>query len=45
MLFRSNHVITSRGMGTAIDFALVIAGIFCGRDKAEEMARAVVYKD
>ena len=41
----SNHVITSRGMGTAIDFALVIAGIFCGRDKAEEMARAVVYKD
>lgn len=39
----SDHVVTSRGMGTAIDFALAIAGIFCGREKAAEMAEAVVY--
>lgn len=40
----SDHVVTSRGMGTAIDFALAIAGIFCGRDKAEEMAGTIVYR-
>lgn len=39
----SGHVVTSRGMGTALDFALAIAGIFCGNEKAEEMAEAVVY--
>lgn len=38
------HVITSRGMGTAIDFGLAIAGIFCGQDKADEMAKAIVYQ-
>ena len=40
----SDHVITSRGMGTAIDFALAIAGVFCGREKAEETAEAGVYR-
>lgn len=40
----SDHVITSRGMGTAIDFALAIAEVFCGREKAAEMAEAVVYR-
>ena len=39
----SGHVITSRGMGTALDFALAIIGIFCGNKKAEEMGKAVVY--
>ena len=38
------HVITSRGMGTAIPFGLAIAGIFCGQEKAEEMAHTIVYK-
>ncbi len=38
------NVITSRGMGTAIAFGLAIAGIFCGEDKAEEMAKAICYK-
>ncbi len=41
----SDHVITSRGMGTAIDFALAIAGVFCGREKADEMAGAIVYRN
>ena len=40
----SENVITSCGMGTAVDFALAIAGIFCGREKAEEMARTIVYR-
>lgn len=39
----SDHVVTSRGMGTAIDFALAIAGIFCGEEKAKAMAETIVY--
>lgn len=39
----SDHVITSRGMGTAIDFALAIVEVFCGREKAQDLAAAVVY--
>lgn len=40
----SDHVITSRGMGTAIDFALAIAGVLDTPQKAEEIAQAIVYK-
>ncbi|MCM1193237.1 MAG: DJ-1/PfpI family protein [Butyrivibrio sp.] len=40
----SDNVITSRGMGTAIDFGLAILGIFCGAEKAEELARGIVYR-
>lgn len=40
----SDHVVTSRGMGTAVDFALAIAGIFCGVPKAQELAEAIVYR-
>ncbi|MBR1476683.1 MAG: DJ-1/PfpI family protein [Lachnospiraceae bacterium] len=39
----SDNVITSRGMGTAIDFALDITEIFCGTQKAKELSKAVVY--
>lgn len=38
------NVITSRGMGTAIDFGLAVAGIFCGREKAEALAEGIVYR-
>ncbi len=38
------HVVTSRGMGTATDFGLAIAGIFCGEEKAEAIKKQVVYK-
>lgn len=39
----SDSVVTSRGMGTAIDFGLAIAGIFCGEERAEELAKSIVY--
>lgn len=39
----SDNVITSRGMGTAVNFALAIAGILCGSDKADEMAKTIVF--
>lgn len=40
----SDHVITSRGMGTAIEFALAIVGVFCGQEKADEMAASIIYR-
>lgn len=40
----SGHVTTSRGLGTAIPFALSIVERFCGSEKAEELAKSVVYK-
>lgn len=41
----SDHVITSRGMGTAIDFGLAIAGVLCGQEEAEKLAQTIVYKE
>ena len=40
----SDNVITSRGMGTAIDFGLAIAEVFCGKEVAEDMAKAIIYR-
>lgn len=37
-------VITSRGVGTAIPFALAIVEYYLGEEKARELARAVVYR-
>ncbi len=39
----SDNVITSRGMGTSIPFALAIVSVFCGEDAAEEMAKTIIY--
>lgn len=40
----SGHVITSRGMGCAIDFSLAITECLCGQEKADSLARAIVYR-
>jgi len=37
------NVVTSRGMGTAIDFGLAVAGLFVGKEKAAELAKGIVY--
>ena len=39
----SDHVITSRGMGCAIDFGLAIVERFCGKAKAGELAGGIIY--
>ncbi len=41
----SEKVITSRGMGTAIQFGLAIASVFCGVEAAEEMAKTICFKN
>ncbi len=40
----SEHVITSRGMGCAIDFALAIVERFCGKETAENLAKGIIYR-
>lgn len=40
----ADHILTSRGMGTAIDFGLQIIAKFQGKDAAEKMAKKIVYK-
>ena len=38
------NVVTSRGMGTAIDFGLAVAGLFVEQEKVNELAKGIVYK-
>jgi 4-methyl-5(b-hydroxyethyl)-thiazole monophosphate biosynthesis len=37
------NVTTSRGLGTAIDFALSLIGQLAGMEKAHEIAESIVY--
>lgn len=39
----SDNVITSRGMGTAIDFGLAISSVFVGKEKAAQTAEKFIY--
>lgn len=40
----SDHITTSRGLGTSILFALAIVERYCGKDTASELAKKVVYR-
>lgn len=40
----SDNVITSRGMGCAIDFSLKIVEVLCSEEKALELSKAIIYK-
>lgn len=40
----SEHVTTSRGLGTAIPFALAIVERFCGSTKAAKLSEGVIYQ-
>lgn len=41
---QDGHIITGRGMGAAIEFALKLTSVLCGEAKAEEIAGAIVYE-
>ncbi len=41
---QDEHVITSRGMGTALDFSLAIVALFCGEEVANQKANSILYK-
>jgi 4-methyl-5(b-hydroxyethyl)-thiazole monophosphate biosynthesis len=38
------HILTSRGMGTAMAFGLAIVERFCGKETADELGKKVVYR-
>ena len=38
------HITTGRGLGAAIPFALRLAGLLCGKEKAEEVRKSIVYE-
>lgn len=40
---RCGHVITGRSMGSAIEFGLLLIETLLGKDKAEEIAKQIVY--
>lgn len=41
---QDGHIITSRGVGTAIDLALALIELLDSREKADEIAASVVYE-
>ena len=38
------NIVTSRGVGTAIDFALKLIEVLVGKDKSNEIAESIVYE-
>ena len=44
-VMKSGTIITSRGLGTAIPFALEIVAALLGQEKADALARSIVYTE
>jgi 4-methyl-5(b-hydroxyethyl)-thiazole monophosphate biosynthesis len=42
---QDGHIITSRGPGTAMEFALKLVEVLCGREKVTELKEALVTKE
>lgn len=42
---QDGHIITSRGSGTALEFALKLVEVLCGREKVAELQEALVMKE
>lgn len=42
---RDGNIITSRGMGTAIDFGLAIVEYLMGEEKAQELGKGIIYSE
>jgi 4-methyl-5(b-hydroxyethyl)-thiazole monophosphate biosynthesis len=42
---QDGHIITSRGPGTAMEFAVKLVEALCGTEKAEELKEALLMKD
>lgn len=40
---QDGHIITSRGLGTAIDFSLCLISVLCGKEKADEIGKSIIY--
>ena len=40
----SGNVVTSRGMGTAIPFALALTGQLCGEEKAQAIGKGIIFR-
>lgn len=38
------HVVTSRGMGTAIEFGLTIAGLFVDKEQVDALAQGIIHR-
>ena len=41
---RDGHIVTSRGMGTAIPFGLALTAYFLGQEKADALGRSIIYR-
>ena len=40
----SGHILTSRGMGTALPFSLAIVSVLLGQDEADALAKGIIYE-
>lgn len=41
----AENIITSRGMGTAIPFALQLTTVLCGQEKAQEISKSILFSE